>query len=195
MQRASEPQCPLVSGDESWQNIGDNSWQNDYADNAKGGETVIDTATGLAQSAASSKTNLMFTANTGVGCFVVNGTSEGSKLVTKFGNCTTSDDRATFYRDEKVADEGAEPEKAKFNYTFVLASSVADEKRPWLSPRALCLTETKGLPDNQKNPRIQLQKCQGAMYDATGAKYYPQRWTHLTRIAQRIRRESVPRIM
>lgn len=53
----------------------------------------------------------MFTANTGVGCFVVNGTSEGSKLVTKFGNCTTSDDRATFYRYEKVADEGAEPER------------------------------------------------------------------------------------
>ncbi|MFR0590483.1 hypothetical protein ACLUWA_02395 [Bifidobacterium thermophilum] len=177
------PQCPLVPGDESWQNIGDNSWQNDYVDYAKGGETVIDTATGLAQSTAPSKTNLTFTANTGVGCFVVTGTSEGSTLVTKFGNCTTSDDRATFYRYEKVADEGTEPEKAKFNYTYVLASSVADEKQPWLSPGVLCLTETTGLtqkrgslPDGQKNPRIELQKCQGAMYDATGAKYYPQRW-------------------
>ncbi|MEE8748666.1 MAG: hypothetical protein SOH72_04155 [Bifidobacterium thermacidophilum] len=170
------PQCPLVSGDESWQNIGNNSWQNDYVDYAKGGETVIDTATGLAQSATPSKTNLMFTADTGVGCFAVNGTSEGSKLVVKFGNCTTSDDRATFYRYEKVADEGVEPEKAKFNYTFVLASSVADETRPWLSPGALCLSETTGMPGGQRDSRIQLQKCQGAMYDATGAKYYPQRW-------------------
>lgn len=170
------PQCPLVSGDESWQNIGNNSWQNDYVDYAKGGETVIDTTTGLAQSTAPSKTNLTFTADKGVGCFVVNGTSEGATLVTKFGSCTTSDDRATFYRYENVADETREPEKARFNFTFVLASSVSDKTKPWLSPDALCLTETAGMPNWQKDERVELQKCQGVMTDAVGDLYYPQRW-------------------
>lgn len=170
------PQCPLVAGDKSWLNIGDRPWQNDYVDYSKGGDTVIDSSTGLVLTAAPSKTNLVYSSDRGVGCFVVNGLSIGSKLVTRLGKCTTSDDRATFYRYEKVADEGADPGKAKFNYTFVLASSVTDEKHPWFSPGALCLMETKGLPDGQKNPRIQLQKCQGVMPDATGAKYYPQRW-------------------
>lgn len=175
------PQCPSVSGDSTWSGIGGGHWQNDYITYVKGGDVKVNEATGIVESVEPSTTNLTFeiagdTGSTSPGCLVVDSTSAGAYLKSKEGQCNTSDSKATFYRYEKVADENQDPNKARFNFTFVLASSVSDKTKPWLSPDALCLTETKGLPKWQRDERVQLQKCQGRMTDAVGASYYPQQW-------------------
>ncbi|MFR0619154.1 hypothetical protein ACLUWU_03280 [Bifidobacterium thermophilum] len=173
------PQCPTISGDSTWSGIGGGAWQNDYITYTKGGDATVNKTTGMVESVEPSTTTLTFEVvdNNGKkpGCFVVTGTSVGGTLQSKEGQCT-GDPKATFYRYENVADETREPEKARFNFTFVLASSVSDKTKPWLSPDALCLTETTGLPNWQRDERVQLQKCQGAMTDDVGALYYPQRW-------------------
>lgn len=171
------PQCPTISGDSTWSGIGGGFWQNDYITYKKGGDATVNKDTGKVESVEPSTTTLTFeTDGPKPGCLVVTGTSVGATLQSKTGQCT-GDPKATFYRYENVADETREPDKARFNFTFVLASSVSDdEKKPWLSPDALCLTETAGMPNWQRDERVQLQKCQGAMTDAVGASYYPQRW-------------------
>lgn len=178
------PQCPTISGDSTWSGFGkvhgqnDDyiSWQNDYITYTKGGDATVNKTTGIVESVEPSKTTLTFEAEgPQPGCLVVTSTSVGATLQSKNGQCT-GDPKATFYRYEDVADENLEPNKARFNFTFVLASSVSDKTKPWQSPDALCLTETAGMPNSQKDERVQLQKCQGVMTDAVGASYYPQRW-------------------